>query len=72
MVFRPAAGTQDLTFEVRDGAFVDVETESEWSLDGEALSGPLVGQKLAAVTQSYPVFWFAFTTHFDNTELWQP
>ena len=41
--FRPRVGVQDLTFEVTNGAFVDVETGSRWSIDGEALSGPLGG-----------------------------
>ena len=70
MAYRPSAGGQVLTFEVMDGAFVDVETGSEWSLEGEALSGPLTGQRLEMIPQAYVSFWFAFSTFFENPELW--
>ncbi len=69
MAFRPLAG-QDLTFEVRDGAFVDLQTESRWSVDGEALSGPSAGQRLAMIPEAYVSFWFAFATFFPNPVLW--
>ncbi|MFQ5691919.1 MAG: DUF3179 domain-containing (seleno)protein, partial [Nitrospinota bacterium] len=35
-----------LTFRFRDGRFVDQETESAWSLAGQAVSGPLKGKGL--------------------------
>ena len=61
-----------LTFEVRGGAFVDVETGSEWSLEGRALSGPLAGERLEMIPEAYVSFWFAFSTFFENPELWLP
>ena len=73
MAYRPSAGRrQVLTFEVRDGAFVDLETGSEWSLEGRALSGPLAGQRLAMIPEAYVSFWFAFSTFFENPDLWLP
>ena len=72
VAFRPRVGVQDLTFEVTNGAFVDVETGSHWSIDGEALSGPLVGSTLATVTEAYVSFWFAFSRFFPNLDLWLP
>ncbi len=72
MAYRPSAGGQMLTFEARNGAFVDVETESEWSLEGRALSGSLTGQRLAMIPEAYVSFWFAFSTFFENPELWLP
>ena len=72
MAFRPWVAGQDLTFEVSDGAFMDLETGSRWSLDGEALSGPLAGQVLAMTSEAYVSFWFAFSQFFPNTELWLP
>ena len=63
---------QDLTFEVRDGAFVDVETGSQWSLQRKALSGPLAGQRLEMIPEAYVSFWFAFSTFFEDPELWLP
>jgi hypothetical protein len=65
-------GALGLRFEVTDGAFVDVGTGSQWSLEGEALSGPLAGQRLEAVPEAYVSFWFAFSTFFDNAKLWSP
>ena len=72
MAYRPSAGGQVLTFEVRGGAFVDVETGSEWSLEGRALSGPLAGERLEMIPEAYVSFWFAFSTFFENPELWLP
>ena len=71
MAFRPLAG-QDLTFEVRDGAIVDLETGSQWTVDGEGLSGPLVGRRLVMIAEAYVSFWFAFATFFEGAELWLP
>ena len=70
MAYRPSAVGQNLTFEVRDGAIVDVETESEWSIEGRALSGPLAGEKLEMIPEAYVSFWFAFSTFYENVELW--
>ena len=72
MAYRPAAGGQVLTFEVSGGAFVDVETGSEWSVEGKALSGPLAGQRLEMIPEAYVSFYFAFQTFFKNTEVWLP
>ena len=71
MAYLPWAG-QNLTFEGRDGAIVDLETGSRWSVDGEALSGPMAGQKLAKIPEAYVSFWFAFATFFPNPDLWLP
>ena len=70
VAFRPQVGSQDLTFEVTNGVFVDLETESQWSIDGEALSGPLAGSTLPIVAEAYVSFWFAFSTFFPNLDLW--
>ena len=72
MAFQRWVGGQHLTFEVTNGAFVDVETGSQWSIDGEALSGPLAGSTLTMVAEAYVSFWFAFSTFFPNLDLWLP
>ena len=72
MAYRPWVSGQDLTFEVRDGAFVDLETESRWSVDGHALSGPLAGRTLGMIPEAYVSFWFAFATFFPELTLWAP
>ena len=72
MAYRPSASGQNLTFAVSNGAFTDVETGSEWSIEGRAISGPLVGASLAMIPEAYVSFWFAFSTFFAVPELWTP
>ena len=72
MAFTPSLTGRALTFEVRNGAFVDVETGSQWSLDGKALSGPLAGESLWKIRDAYVSFWFAFATFFPDPILWTP
>ena len=63
---------QSMTFEVRDGTFVDLETGSQWSIEGKALSGPFVGKSLDKIAEAYVSFWFAFSTFYPNPVLWLP
>jgi hypothetical protein len=72
MAFTPVSTTQDLTFEVRNGGFVDVETGTQWSIDGKGLSGPLAGQQLRTIVEGYVSFWFAFSQFFPDPVLWLP
>ena len=72
MAYGTSIAGQSLTFEVRDGAFVDRETGSQWSIEGKALSGPLVGKNLDKIAEAYVSFWFAFSTFYPNPVLWLP
>ena len=72
MAYRPFVGSTTLTFEVANGVFVDLETGSEWSVDGHALSGPLAGQRLGMIPEAYVSFWFAFSTFFPDPIIWTP
>jgi len=72
MAYRPSAGGQDLTFEVSNGTFVDLETGTEWSLEGKALSGPLASQRLEMIPEAFVSFWFAFSTFYGTPALWSP
>lgn len=56
--FHPVVSGKPLTFQVRDGEFVDRETESVWNLAGQAVKGPLRGQRLTPIP-SRTTFWFA-------------
>ncbi|MCH8026448.1 MAG: DUF3179 domain-containing protein, partial [Chloroflexi bacterium] len=67
--FRPEAGGRVLTFELRDGRFVDRETGSVWSLAGEALSGELAGQRLEALPLR-TTFWFAYVAAFPEATVY--
>ncbi len=72
MAYRPFVGSTTLTFEVVNGTFVDLETGSEWSIDGQALSGPLAGQRLGMIPEAFVSFWFAFSTFFPDPIIWTP
>lgn len=55
---------QTLTFDATPGgAFVDVETQSTWRIDGLATAGPLAGRRLETRADAYTLFWFAWR-HF--------
>jgi len=51
-----------LTFEARDGAYVDRETGSSWNILGEAVSGPLKGRRLPGIDAGvhFAFAWLAF------------
>ena len=73
-VFDRTVDRRALTFErappgERGAAIRDRESGTLWSaISGEALEGPLVGQRLAVVP-SFAVFWFAWTDFHPDTEL---
>ncbi len=69
-VFERELEGQLLTFEaLEDGTFEDLETGSRWSLLGEALEGPLAGEKLEPVV-SAEHFWFAWAVFKPETRIW--
>ena len=72
MAYRTTIAGQALTFEVSDGALVDLETGSQWSIEGKALSGPFVGESLDEIAEAFVSFWFAFSTFYPNPVLWLP
>jgi hypothetical protein len=67
-VFIPQAGGRDLTFSYDGEHFVDAETGSLWLLNGEAIEGELVGEKLAQIAH-LDTFWFAWSTYQPETSL---
>ena len=71
MAYRPFAEGQALTFEARDDRLIDVETGSEWRLDGLAVAGPLLGAQLEPVAEAYVAFWFAWAAFQPQTRLWE-
>ena len=62
------SGDRALSFELRDGRYVDRETGSVWSFAGEAIEGPLTGERLDA-PPSRTTFWFAYLGAFPEAEL---
>lgn len=67
-VFDPGIDGRSLTFQGRNGGFVDNETGSEWSITGRALSGELVGTRLAPIPH-LDTFWFSWSSYQGQTEL---
>ena len=60
---------QTLTFEVVDGAIVDLETGSRWNIFGTAIAGELVGRQLQLIN-AFPHFWFAWAAFYADTLLY--
>ena len=68
-VFEPVADGTSLTFTAADDAtFVDDQTGSTWNVLGTAVSGPLTGSQLRAVSH-VDTFWFAWSTFRADTEV---
>jgi hypothetical protein len=57
-----------LTFAWRDGRFIDLNTESVWSKNGQALSGKWTGAQLHWI-DSMEAFWSAWIAFYPETEL---
>ena len=70
MAFRPELNGAPVTLRAVDGKVVDVETGSEWRMDGRAISGPLEGQSLAPIEEAFVSFWFAWHAFCPDTDLW--
>ncbi|WP_344164250.1 DUF3179 domain-containing protein [Nocardiopsis rhodophaea] len=66
--FRPEADGRNLTFEAVDDGFTDQQTGSTWNILGEAVEGPLAGQRLPAVDH-VDTFWFAWVAFSPDTEI---
>ena len=68
-----AALTYDSTaesFAVPERGFFDVDTGSEWGLDGLARSGPHAGRRLSPIADAYVSFWFAWAAFHPETVVW--
>jgi len=61
---------QSVQIQARDGRLLDMATESEWTVDGRAVSGPMAGASLEPVPESYVAFWFAWKAFQPDTEIW--
>ena len=65
-VFNRNIGDQTLIFESSDGPLIDQQTSSTWKTSGEAIAGPLVGQRLTPVLHANH-FWFAWAVFKPET-----
>ena len=73
VVFERVVGDRILTFSPADSvepALEDAETHSRWRLsNGEAIDGPLRGERLARVT-AHSAFWFGWYGFFPESTVW--
>ena len=70
-VFSPHLNGQKLTFKFRDGGILDEETGTRWNLLGQAIDGPLAGQRLQPLLHA-DHFWFAWLAFNPTTHLYPP
>ena len=61
---------QTLTFQADGDTFVDNETESVWTILGEATEGPLAGKKLTPIVHANH-FWFSWGAFKPDTRIYQ-
>ena len=69
--YRSTLNGQSLTFQVREGAYVDEGTGSTWNLEGVAVSGTLKGQSLEPVPALFS-FWFSAAVTYPGIDLYFP
>ncbi len=68
----PSTGSgQTLTFKYSDEKIFDEQTNSEWNLFGQAISGELNGKQLTQVV-SINHFWFSWAAFRPETRIYQP
>jgi hypothetical protein len=66
------ADARSLRFErVGSGRFRDVETGSQWDLEGRCLDGPLAGHRLERV-EGLQTEWYGWYANRPETTLWSP
>lgn len=70
MPFVPTVDGKTLRFRVVDGAWVDDQTGSTWTLAGKAVAGPLAGTQLEPLPSKVS-FWFATVASEPDVRVWQ-
>ncbi|HZD55728.1 MAG TPA: DUF3179 domain-containing (seleno)protein, partial [Anaerolineales bacterium] len=66
-----AVGGQELNFTLKDGQIIDQESDSQWNLLGQAISGEMAGQQLEPVV-AINHFWFSWAAFKPETRIYQP
>ena len=70
VAFESEVNGQRLTFQYREGQFVDRETGSVWNEHGSAIAGPLEGIVLERA-RGHAAFWFAWADFHPETEVYE-
>ncbi len=72
MAYRTTLEGIRLTFRAEEDRIYDAETQSQWRVDGLAISGSLAGKRLEPVAEAYVAFWFAWAVFHPETRIWNP
>ena len=67
-VFRPVTGGRTLTFRADGDDIVDHQTGSRWNVLGQAVDGPLAGERLPPILHT-DAFWFAWAAFNPDTRI---
>ena len=68
-VFSPYVGSEKLFFELSGGDIVDRQTGSRWNILGQAVGGPMVGERLSPILHG-DHFWFAWIAFNPSTKVY--
>jgi hypothetical protein len=71
VAFDRRLGDDVLAFDLRDGLLVDRRSGSHWNPFGQAVDGPLAGERLTALPMDTP-YWFAAAAFATDTRVWAP
>lgn len=70
-VFDPILDGQRLTFRAENGRFIDEQTNSAWTILGQAETGPLAGSQLNRLVHA-DHFWFSWAAFKPDTIIYSP
>ena len=69
-IFSPYVGDRKLTFESVGNRIVDTQTQSEWNILGQAVTGELAGTRLEPIVHANH-FWFSWAAFKPATTVYQ-
>jgi hypothetical protein len=69
-VYNAELDGQKLTFTATGDTFNDAETGSTWNILGEAINGPMIGERLTKIVHG-DHFWFAWSAFKPDTLIYQ-
>jgi hypothetical protein len=69
-VFNAKVEGRKLTFTAAGDGFTDAETGSTWNILGEAIDGPMTGERLTKIVHGEH-FWFAWAAFKPDTLIYQ-
>jgi len=68
--FHPLTGESLEFVSTSQDGIQDTTTGTRWSIAGEAIEGPLLGERLEPVLEAYVAYWGAWAAFYPDTRLW--